>query len=24
VRIVCTTFYDAGRHQPLPFPDSED
>ena len=24
VRTVSTTFYDAGRHQPLPFPDSDD
>jgi len=24
VRTVDTTFYDAGRHQPLPFPDSDD
>lgn len=24
VRTVSTTFYDAGRHQPLPFPDSEE
>jgi hypothetical protein len=24
VRTVSTTFYDAGRHQPLPFPESDD
>lgn len=24
VRTVRTRFYDAGRHQPLPFPDSDD
>jgi hypothetical protein len=24
VRTVITTFYDAGHHQPLPFPDSDD
>lgn len=24
VRTVNTTFYDAGRHLPLPFPDSDD
>jgi hypothetical protein len=24
VRTIRTTFYDAGQHQPLPFPDSDD
>ena len=24
VRTVSTKFFDAGRHQPLPFPDSDD
>jgi len=24
VRTVSTTFYDDGRHQPLPFPDLDD